>query len=464
MRLAAVILAAGLGTRMKSSTPKVLHSILGKPIIQYVFESLAALSPAKSIVVVGSNDVEIRNALKPHPVIYAVQKDPKGTADALNTAMLELQGFSGALLVVNGDTPLITSSILKELIKLHINNSEDISVLSFTAGSSHSYGRILKENGSVKAIIEDRDANEEQKRITEANSGIYAFSSHITTLLNEIKINEPKGEFYLTDIVEIAVKKGYSVGAHNIASEEQLMGINTREDLHKAIHYLRKSIAEKWLGKGVSILDTNTVFIHPDVEIGIDTIIYPNVYLEGETIIGANCTIYPNTRIVDSIIADGVIIKDSTVIESSEIKENSVVGPFTHIRPASVIGPSSKIGNFVEIKKSVLGFGVKASHLSYLGDSEIGSNVNIGAGTITCNYDGKIKHKTIIQDDVFIGSDTQLVAPVKVGKGSYIGAGSTITKDVPPLSLAVSRVPQKNIKKRTFTKLSKKSSSDDERK
>lgn len=455
MRLAAVTLAAGLGTRMKSETPKILHKILGKPIIHYVIESLSQLSPEKSIVVIGPKDNEIRNSLKSHPIIYAVQKEPKGTGDALNAALPNLEGFSGVLLVVNGDTPLITSSILKELVELHLNNSEDISILTFTASIGHSYGRILRDNGNVSAIIENRDADEEQKKITEANSGIYAFKFHITTLLNEIKINQSKGEYYLTDVIEIAVKKGYSVGAHNIASEEQLIGINTREDLHKALHYLKNDIAMKWLRNGVSILDKDTAFISPDVEIGIDTIIYPNVYLEGKTIIGANCIIYPNTRIVDSIIADRVVIKDSTVIESSEIKENAVIGPFAHIRPSSVIGPSSKIGNFVEVKKSVLGSEVKASHLSYLGDSEIGNNVNIGAGTITCNYDGKSKHKTIIQDNVFIGSDTQLVAPVKVGKGSYIGAGSTITKDVPPMSLAVSRTPQKNIKRRIHRKHSK---------
>jgi bifunctional UDP-N-acetylglucosamine pyrophosphorylase/glucosamine-1-phosphate N-acetyltransferase len=464
MRLAAVTLAAGLSTRMKSATPKILHKILGKPIIQYVIESLARLSLEKSIVVIRAADDEIKNTLKSYSVIYAVQNEPKGTADALNAALLNLQGFSGIVLVVNGDTPLITSETLKELIELHQNNSEDISIITFTASGTHSYGRILRENGNVKAIVENRDANQEQKKITEANGGIYVFSSHMPTLLNEIKINESKGEYYLTDIVDLGVKKGYRVGAHNIASEEQLIGINTREDLHKALHYLKNTIAEKWLQNGVSILDKNTVFIHPDVEIGTDTIIYPNVHIEGRSLIGANCTIYPNTRIADSMLADGVVIKDSSVIESSEIKENTVVGPFAHIRPGCVIGPSSKIGNFVEIKKSVLGAGVKASHLSYLGDSEIGSNVNVGAGTITCNYDGKVKHKTIIQDEVFIGSDTQLVAPVKVGKGSYIGAGSTITKDVPPLSLAVSRAPQKNIRRGISKKSPKKSHADDTKK
>lgn len=452
MMLATVILAAGLGTRMKSGIPKILHKIYDKPIIQYVIESLAELSPEKSVVVIGQGAEAIEKSLKVYPVIFVVQKEQKGTADALKAAMAELGGFGGAILVVNGDTPLLTSNLLQDFLNLHQRNSEDISILTFTANGRHSYGRVLRSGSNVKAIIEDRDANKEQKKITEANSGIYALRPHTLSLLDEVIKNEAKGEYYLTDIIEIAAKKGYKIGAHNIAKEEQFIGINTREDLHKALHYLKNSIAQKWLDNAVSILDKNTVFIHPHVQIGSDTIIYPNVHLEGKTVIGSNCTIYPNTRIVDSLIAHGVIIKDSTVIESSEIRENAVIGPFAHIRPYSVIGPSSKIGNFVEIKKSVLGEGVKASHLSYLGDSEIGNNVNVGAGTITCNYDGKTKHKTIIEDDVFIGSDTQLVAPVSVGKGSYIGAGSTITEDVPPLSLAVSRTPQKNLKKMTLSK------------
>lgn len=448
MKLATVTLAAGLGTRMKSSIPKILHTIFDKPIIQYVIESLLQLSPEKSVIVVSSGAETAINSLKEYPITLAIQKEQKGTADALKAGAAELEGFDGVVLVVNGDTPLITSALLQNFLLCHQENSEDISILSFIAGGSHCYGRIIRSGDNVTGIIEDRDADEEQKRIREVNSGIYAFKPHILRLLDDIRLNENKGEYYLTDIVDIAVSKGYKVCAHDIAQEDQLTGINTREDLHKALCYLRDKIAKKWLDNGVTILDKNTAFIHPDVQIGTDTIIYPNVYLEGKTVIGSNCIIYPNARIVNSVIAHNVIIKDCSVIESSKIMEDAVIGPFAHIRPESVIGPSSKIGNFVEIKKSVLGKGVKASHLSYLGDSEIGNNVNIGAGTITCNYDGKLKHKTIIEDNVFIGSDTQLVAPVRIGKGAYVGAGTTITKEVPPLSLAVSRVKQKNIGKR----------------
>jgi bifunctional UDP-N-acetylglucosamine pyrophosphorylase/glucosamine-1-phosphate N-acetyltransferase len=436
---------------MKSLIPKVLHRIYGKPIIHYVVDSIKRLKAENNIVVIGPKSDEIRNAIanyyKGHRVIFAVQKEPKGTGDAMKAAVQKLKGFSGTVLALSGDTPLIKTSTLQKFLKLHKQNKEDISIISFIAEGTHSYGRIIREGDRVKAIIEDRDADNKQKEIKEVNSGIYAIKSRALNLLKEIKINKAKGEYYLTDIVDIAVKKGYKVGAHILGSETELTGINTREDLHNACHYLKDRILSNWMKNGVSFIDTSSVFIHPDAKIGMDTVIYPNVHIEGKTVIGKGCTIYPNTRIADSIIGNHVTIKDSTVIESSTIKDKAAIGPFAHIRPGSIIGDSSKIGNFVEIKKSVIGEGTKASHLSYLGDAEIGKNVNIGAGTITCNYDGKQKNKTIIEDNSFIGSDTQLVAPVRVGKGAYIGAGSTITKNVPPLSLAVSRADQRHIEK-----------------
>lgn len=457
--LATIILAAGLGTRMKSSIPKVLHKIYGKPIIHYVVDSTRQLKSKNHIVVIGPKGDEIRNAFANyhggHQVTFAVQKEPKGTGDAMKAAVQKLKGFSGTVIVLSGDTPLIKASTLQKFLKLHKQNKEDISIISFIAEGTHSYGRIMRERNRVTAIIEDRDADNEQKKIREVNSGIYAIESHALKLLKEIKINKAKREYYLTDIVDIAVKKGYKVGAHILGSETELTGINTREDLHNACHYLKDRILSGWMKNGVSFINTSSVFIHPDAKIGMDTVIYPNVHIEGKTIIGQGCTIYPNVRIADSTVGDYVTIKDSTVIESSTIHENATIGPFAHLRPGSIIGPSSKIGNFVEIKKSVIGEGTKASHLSYLGDAEIGKNVNIGAGTITCNYDGKEKHKTIIEDNVFVGSDTQLIAPVRVGKGAYVGAGSTITKNVPPLSLAVSRADQRHIENWALKKQSK---------
>lgn len=458
MKLSTVILAAGLGTRMKSTTPKVLHKIYGKPIIQYVADSVKPLKAEHTIIVVGPESSGIRNVLEGYPVTFAVQKEAKGTGDALKTAVKKIDGFGSdpdnTLLVLSGDTPLISTATIKNFMKLHRTRKEDVSIISFIAEGPHAYGRIVREGSSVKAIVENKDANEEQKRIKEVNSGIYLLRSHAVDLLKEIKINKAKGEYYLTDIVDIAVNKGYRVNAHILGNETELTGINTRKDLCMAGLYLRDAIVSEWMDKGVSFLDSSSVFVHPHAKIGLDTVIYPNVFIEGNSVIGNSCVIYPNTRIVNSSIGHNAVIKDSTVIESSIIKNNAQVGPFAHIRPDSVIGSSAKIGNFVEIKKSVIGKGTKASHLSYLGDAEIGENVNIGAGTITCNYDGKKKHKTIIEDNVFIGSDTQLVAPVSVGKGAYVGAGSTITKDVPSMSLGISRAEQRNLEKWALRKLS----------
>lgn len=444
--LATVILAAGLGKRMKSDIPKVLHRIFDRPIIQFVADSVKGLGAEDNIVVIGPHSEGIKEVLQGYPVRFVLQERPLGTGDALRKAIETLKGFDGTVLVLNGDTPLIETSLLKRFIKLHEKMKEDISIISFKVEGEHSYGRILREGDKVVGIIEDKDASSTQKEIREVNSGIYAIESRALSLLEDIKINKKKGEYYLTDVVGIGVDRGYKVGAHILGSEMELTGINTREELHNAGLYLRDRVVARLVDRGVSFIDESSVFIHPDVMIGKDTIIYPNVFIEGKSKIGKGCRIYPNARIVDSIIGNGVTIKDSTVIEESVIRDNSTIGPFAHLRPGSVIESSCKIGNFVEIKKSVIGKGTKASHLSYLGDAEIGSNANIGAGTITCNYDGREKHKTVIEDGAFIGSDTQLVAPVKIGKGAYVGAGSTITEDVPPRSLAISRVRQRNIR------------------
>lgn len=446
MRLATVILSAGLGKRMRSDLPKVLHRVLGKPIIQYVADSIRGLGAEENIVVIGSHGEGIREVLSGYPVRFVLQERPLGTGDALKRAVETLKGFDGTVLVLNGDTPLIEKSTLKRFLRLHEKMKEEISIISFVAEGEHSYGRVLRKGDRVAGIIEDNDASPEQKEIREVNSGIYAIESKVLNLLDKIEINRKKGEYYLTDIVGIAVRRGFKVGAHILGSEAELTGINTREELHRAGLYMRDRVIERLMNKGITIMDKNSTFIHPDVKVGRDTVIYPNVFIEGRSVIGRGCRIYPNTRLVDSILGDGVTVKDSTLIENSIIKDKAVIGPFAHLRPGSVIGKSCKIGNFVEVKKSLIGDGTKASHLSYLGDSEIGRDVNIGAGTITCNYNGKEKYKTVIENGVFIGSDTQLVAPVKIGRGAYIGAGSTITEDVPPGSLALSRVRQRNIR------------------
>ncbi|MBI4683884.1 MAG: bifunctional UDP-N-acetylglucosamine diphosphorylase/glucosamine-1-phosphate N-acetyltransferase GlmU [Nitrospirae bacterium] len=446
MKLAVVVLAAGRGKRMNSNVPKVLHRIFDKPMLQYVLDSSSMLRPSKILIVVGKHQEDIKNSVKNRDVSFVMQKEPKGTAHALRKAVMRLKGFKGTIIVLNGDAPLITAKTLRRLLMLHRNGKNDISFISFIAGSPAAYGRVLRDkSGNVRSIIEEKDANKSQKNISEVNSGIYAFEADALKLLEDISMNKLKGEYYLTDIIGIARDRGLRVKAYCIGSEAELMGINTATELLKARQMFRERIINKWIETGVIFLDPDSVFVFPHVIIGKDTIIYPDVYLEGKTKIGKGCILYPNVRINDSIVKDRAVIKDSTIIESSLVRENAVIGPFAHLRPGCDIGAEAKIGNFVEVKKSVIGKKTKASHLSYLGDASIGESVNIGAGTITCNYDGKGKHRTIIEDNVFIGSDTQLVAPVSVGKSAYIGAGSTITKDIPSMSLAISRVEQRNI-------------------
>ncbi len=465
MKLAVVILAAGRGERMGSPLPKVLHWIFDKPMLQCVIDSASRLKPSKIVIVVGKNCGEIKDAINksPHPpfikggrggitkgkqsnLSFVIQKKPNGTGDALLRAKTLLKDFRGTILVLNGDVPLITSETLKKFLSLHRTGGNHISLISFAATNPASYGRILRDrNSRINAIVEDKDATEAQRKINEVNSGVYAIESGVLSLLKEIPLNIAKGEYYLTDIIGIAGNKGYKMNAYCIGSEDEMMGVNTASELMKARKIFRERLFDVWIKKGVTFLDHDSIFISGNVAIGKNTIIYPDVCLEGRTEVGRGCTIYPNVRIVVSVIKDGAVVKDSTVIEGSIVRARAVVGPFAHIRPGCDIGSEAKIGNFVEVKKSVIGDRTKASHLSYLGDASIGKGVNIGAGTITCNYDGKKKSRTTIEDGAFIGSDTQLVAPVKVGKGAYVGAGSTITKCVPAMSLSVSRADQRNI-------------------
>ncbi len=445
MKLAVVVLAAGLGTRMKSAVPKVLHHLLGKPLITHVLDAVAPLKPEKTVVVVNLQGAPVRAALAGRDITFAVQKEMKGTGDALRSAVRSLTGFRGTVLVVNGDTPLLTTDSLRRFVRLHVSRKETLSLISFLVDPPHDYGRILRDQGKMVGIIEHRDATDEQRQIREVNSGVYAMQPAMLGLLKEIQRNPAKGEYYLTDLIGIAVRKGLRVGGHTLGGSAEYAGINSRCDLHDAGLMLRRAIADRWMLSGVTIVDRDSTFIDPAAYIGTDTVLYPNVYIEGKTAIGAHCTIYPHSRISNCMIENNVTIKDCSVLEDSVVQRDASVGPFAHIRPGTSIGPKAKIGNFVEIKKSSIGAETKASHLSYIGDAEIGSGVNIGAGTITCNYDGVHKFKTIIEDGVFIGSDSQLVAPVTVGKDAYVGAGSTITKNVPPGALGICRSRQVTI-------------------
>lgn len=446
MSIACVILAAGLGKRMKAGYPKVLHEICGVTMLESVVETARRIKAEKIIVVAGKHIDLIRKSLSAEDISFALQKEARGTGHALMCARKELGGFKGTTVVLNGDAPLLEHETIRKFLRLHQRDSNSLSVLSFKANDPSGYGRVIRDGaGGVASIIEEKDAGPDQKKIREVNSGVYALNGEALLLLDAIRINRAKGEYYLTDIIAEAARRRIKAAAYCIGTEEEFMGVNTRDELRRASFLMRKRIVNKWSERGVTFIDPGSVFVHAGVTIGRDSVIYPNVYLEGNTKIGRKATIFPNVRIVNADIGAGVVIKDSTVIEESQVRKGASVGPFAHLRPGSQVGDRAKVGNFVELKKAVIGKDSKASHLSYLGDTRIGRGVNIGAGTITCNYDGTHKHTTVLEDGVFVGSDTQLVAPVKVGRGSYIGAGSTITKDVPPGALALSRTVQRII-------------------
>ncbi len=444
MKLSVVILAAGLGTRMKSSIPKVLHEALGRPMLQHTIDAVKKLKPEKTVVVIGNGAQMVKDRIKEDGLTFVLQKNLLGTGDALLTAKKELR--KGTVLVLNGDCPLITTRTLKKLLSSHKRGRNILSFLSFDDKSMSGYGRVFRdEKGRVTGIVEDKHASPDEKiRFTELNGGVYVMETEILEHLDKIKKNSSSGEYYLTDIVDIVAKSGRNLNAYNCPQEE-IRGVNSRRELHEINDILKRRVVMQWMDKGVTFIDPATSNVHASVSIGRDTVIYPNTYLEGKTRIGRDCTIYPGSRVCDSILGDGVIIKDNTLIEESRIRKGASVGPFAHLRPGSDIGSNAKIGNFVEVKKSNIGEGTKASHLSYIGDADVGRNVNIGAGTITCNYDGKNKFRTKIEAGVFIGSDSQLVAPVTIGRDAYVAAGATITKDVPSGGLAISRAKQRNI-------------------
>ncbi len=444
MKLSVVILAAGRGKRMKSGIPKILHEALGRPMIQYVIDAVHTLNPAKTIVVIGNGADEVKGAIHDGHLTFVLQKELLGTGDALAIAKKEL--LKGTVLVLNGDCPLITAGTLRSLLAKHKRSKNVLSFLSFIDESMSGYGRIIRDgSGNVTGIVEDKHASSiEKKMFNELNGGVYVMESETLGSLGKINRNSSSGEYYLTDIIGIVYKAGKRLDAYQCPSEE-IRGVNSREELYEISAILKRRVISGWMQKGVTFIDPETTHVHVSATIGRDTVIYPNTYIEGRTSIGQNCIIYPGSRICDSVLGKRVVIKDNTLIEKSRVRDGASIGPCAHLRPDSVIGRNAKIGNFVEVKKSNIGAGTKAGHLTYLGDAEIGPGVNIGAGTITCNYDGKNKHKTFIKSGVFIGSDSQLVAPVTIDKDAYVAAGSTITMDVPSGALAISRGSQKNL-------------------
>lgn len=434
-----VILAAGESTRMRSQTPKVLHMLAGRPLIDYSLRLAEALSPSRPVVVVGRN-ADALMAQVGARARYVHQEQRLGTGHALLQARPALQGASQTVLVFYADMPLITQESMQALLALHHQNQASggvLTMLTFTSDSPRGFGRIVRSAaGDVLAIVEEAACTPEQLGITELNPGLYCYDADwLWRSLDEITLS-PKGEYYLTDLVAIAVGQGRPVWAHHVDDASEMMGINTRVHLAEAEATLRERINRRWMEAGVTMIDPAATYIDDTVEIGPDTLLLPGVHLHGQSRIGAGCRIGPDTSVVDTIIGRGCRVQRA-VLENSELEDHVDVGPFAHLRSGAYLATGVHMGNFGEVKNSRLGPGVKMGHFSYVGDAAIGQDVNISAGVITCNFDGSRKNQTIIGDHAFIGSDTMLVAPVTVGAGARTGAGSVVTRDVPAGRLAV---------------------------
>lgn len=440
MKLKTLILAAGKGTRMKSELPKVLHKVNGLPMVKKIMNILESLKSEENILILGHKKELVTETLG--DVKYVVQEEQLGTGHAIMMATDELKDYDGDVMVVCGDTPLLREETLDKLWEKHRSSGAATTVLTSIYENPFGYGRIVKEDGLVKAIVEQKDATPEQAAIKEVNAGVYCFDSKkLFDALGKIDNNNKNGEYYLTDVIGIHVNEGERVESYILEDNVEILGVNSKVELATAARVLRERRNLKLMEEGVILIDPANTYVEESVVVGEDTILYPGVHLQGETVIGRNCEILGDTRIVDSKIGDDVIIERS-VVEESIVDSKVTMGPYAHIRPQSHLKEGVHIGNFVETKKSILEPGVKAGHLAYLGNAHIGKKTNIGAGTITCNYDGKNKFNTTIGEEAFIGSDTMLVAPVEIGDGALIGAGSVITKDVPARALAVARGKQ----------------------
>ena len=442
-----VVLAAGKGTRMKSAMPKVLHHVAGLPMIDYVLTAASSLTPRTTTVVLGHQAETLRAALADRPALTFVVQEPQlGTAHALLTAAGALDGASGTLVMLSGDVPLLTVNTLKTLVDGHTSQKAAATVVTAVVEQPRGYGRIVRSGERIARIVEERDATPAEREIREINSGIYAFAlDGLFDALRQVATGNAQKEYYLPDLVAIYSESGRHVETLSLVNADEIRGINSRFELEEVSRIVRSHKNEALMAGGVTIENSATTFIDRDVTVGSDTIIHPCVSLEGSTTIGGGCEIHSGARIVNSRIGDRVIVYNHCVITGATIAEDARIGPFAHLRPEADVRAGARAGNFVEIKKTVLGAGSKAGHLSYLGDAIIGANVNIGAGTITCNFDGETKNQTVIGDGAFIGSDSQLLAPVTIGSGSYVASGTTIREDVPSGALAVSAGKQRNI-------------------
>lgn len=444
-------MAAGLGTRMRSSRAKVLHHLDGMPLVNHVVSAALKLNPAKVVAIVGHQADEVQKAVENEfpdaGVEFAIQEKQLGTGDAVNSARQILEGRDSTTVVLSGDVPQIKAETLQAMIDAHREAAAACTILSVRLKDPTGYGRVMRsDDGLFDRVVEQKDASDEEKKIREINSGIYCFDTvKLFDALSRVGNENAQGEYYLTDVPGIMCADGEVVAVFECPNAKEVEGVNERGQLAKMEKIARKETNRSLMESGVTLLDPKAAYISSRAEIGRDTVIYQNVTVEGKTVIGENCTIRPGVRIVNSVVGDNVEIRDNSFITDSTIGSGCTVGPMAHLRGHALMEDGSKIGNFVELKKTRLGKGSKASHLTYLGDATIGENTNIGAGTITCNYDGKNKHETHIGDNVKIGSDTMLVAPITVGNGAVTGAGSVVTKDVQPNKLVVG-APARSIK------------------
>ncbi|MGX6591317.1 bifunctional UDP-N-acetylglucosamine diphosphorylase/glucosamine-1-phosphate N-acetyltransferase GlmU [Cetobacterium ceti] len=440
MKLKTLILAAGKGTRMKSDLPKVLHKVNGIPMIKKILDICKGIGSEENILILGHKKELILEELG--EVEYVLQEEQLGTAHAIMQGEKKLKDFQGDVMILCGDTPLLTEETLRKLYIHHKSTNSVATILTSEYDNPFGYGRIVKKDGQVVGIIEEKEASEEIKAIKEVNAGVYCFNSkELFEALSKVNNNNEKGEYYLTDVIGINVAEGKKVECFKLEDNREILGVNSKIELSLAGEILRERKNIELMEKGAILIDPKSTYVEESVEVGRDTVLYPGVFLQGNTKIGENCEILGNSRIIDTIVGNNVRI-ESSVLEESVVEDKVTIGPFAHLRPKSHLMEKVHIGNFVEVKKSTLEKGVKAGHLTYLGDATVGEDTNIGAGTITCNYDGINKHKTVIGKKAFIGSDTMLVAPVNIGEEALIGAGSVITKDVPDKALSVGRAKQ----------------------
>lgn len=446
-KIAALILAAGKGTRMKSDLIKVLHEVAGQPMVSWPLAAAREAGAEEMVVVVGHQAEQVQRVLSGEAGLrIALQEEQLGTGHAVACGLPALSGNSTTVLILCGDTPLLTGATLQRLAMTHHSSKAAVTVLTAKLADPSGYGRIVRDSaGRVQRIVEHKDATPDEAAINEVNSGIYCMElDFLQAHIGSLGSNNAQNEYYLTDLVAIAVADQRGCVAVVADDTQEIMGVNDRAQLAQAARLLRERINTGLMQSGVTLIDPECTYIDAGVVIGVDTEIWPGCVVRGKTVIGKGCLLESNVQVCDCTLGNKVHLKSGSVLAEAVLHSDIAVGPMAHLRPGTVLHDQVKIGNFVETKKAVLGEGSKASHLTYLGDAEIGREVNVGCGTITCNYDGVNKHRTVIGDNVFVGSDVQLVAPVTVGRGALIAAGTTVTRDVPPDSLAIARAPQVN--------------------